>query len=205
MECSPPSADKEGLINLTTTERKVLWNFIMIITLVLLSLGAQIILTIFGNRRRYRLSYLIKFFVWLSYLMASPVLTLALGKLSGISEFQYEAIKYVEQQPNTFAVVSYSIGWLAPLLLVHIGSPNILFYSVEDTKLKLRQVVGLTSQVAIALWIIYESWYPNKHLYTTVLPSYVAGIIKVIDTLRALKSLSNSENVMITTLETSDI
>ncbi|KAJ0090300.1 hypothetical protein Patl1_14479 [Pistacia atlantica] len=204
MECSPPSG--EGSVNLTRSKTKELWDMIMILTLIILSLGAQTILTIFGNRRRYRLSYFNRFSVWLSYLMASPVVTLALGKLSGASESLYEENQYIQQQHNSTSVfVLYTFSWWAPLFLVQIGSPNILFYSVEDNKLKLRQVVGLTSQVAIALWILYNSWYPGIYLYAAVLPLYVAGIIKVIDTLRALRSLSDSENVVINTLKDSDI
>ncbi|XP_031271092.1 uncharacterized protein LOC116129494 [Pistacia vera] len=139
--------------------------------------------------------------------MASPVVTLALGKVSGMSESFFKKKKgiWFDEELDNAAIYGYIVGWWAPLLLVQIGSPNILFYSIEDNKLKLRQVVGLTSQVAVALWIFYKVWFPDSYLYAAVLPLYVAGIIKVIDTLQALRSLSNSENVVITTMENSDI
>ncbi|KAJ0090305.1 hypothetical protein Patl1_14473 [Pistacia atlantica] len=197
---------KDGSILFMRTTREVEWDAVEIQTLLILSFGAQVICTFFGNRRKYRLRSLSRLVLWLSYLTASPMVTLLLGKLSGIAVTAYDVQGSYELLPNDiYGEYGYLVNSWAPLLLVQICSPNIISYSVEDNKLTLRQAFGLTSQVAIALWIFYQSLFVEDAPYTTALSLYVAGIIKVGERLRALWSLSNSENVVITSFANSDI
>ncbi|XP_044464360.1 uncharacterized protein LOC123194918 [Mangifera indica] len=176
------------------TETKVRWDTYEIRSLLLLSMGAQTILTIFGNRRRYRLRYLTRFFLWLSHFMGSPVLTLALGKLSGINADAFQ-VKGNQIKFNDFYTkyLSYTLCF-APFLLLHICSPNVISFSAEDNKLKFRQLIGLTTQVAIALWIFFKSFFVEELLFMHL---YVAGIIKFAERLQALWSISAGENVVI--------
>ncbi|XP_044464781.1 uncharacterized protein LOC123195197 [Mangifera indica] len=182
---------------------KKLWDIYGIRSLLLLSLGAQAILTIFGNRRRYRLRYLTRFFLWLSYLTASPVVTLALGKLlrmyPGALDEKGDQLEHIV----SFYQYLYYADWLTPFLLLQIGSPNVISYSVEDNKLKFRQLIGLTTQVAISLWIFSKSLRYWTAIFSVLL--YVAGIVKLAERLRALWSISITENVVIASFAKNDI
>ncbi|XP_044464362.1 uncharacterized protein LOC123194920 [Mangifera indica] len=201
MACSLPF--REGSTIFVTAETKVQWDIYGIRSLLLLSLGAQTIITFFGNRRRCRLRYLTRFFLWLSYLTASPVVTLALGKLSGMNFKAFDVkgnqLKLNEDYEDH---LSYTI-WFAPFLLLQIGSPNLIFFSVEDNKLKFRHLIGLSTQVAIALWIFYKPFKDVGSLPTIAV--YVAGINRVAERLQALWSISNSENVVMASFANTDI
>ncbi|KAJ0090302.1 hypothetical protein Patl1_14470 [Pistacia atlantica] len=183
---------KDGSILFMRTTREVEWDAVEIQTLLILSFGAQVICTFFGNHRKYRLRSLSRLVLWLSYLTASPMVTLLLGKLSGIAVTAYDVQGSYELLPNDiYGEYGYLVNSWAPLLLVQICSPNIISYSVEDNKLMLRQAFGLTSQVAIAFWIFYQSLFVEDAPYTTTLSLYVVGIIKVGERLRALWSLNS--------------
>ncbi|GMP36054.1 hypothetical protein CsSME_00008291 [Camellia sinensis var. sinensis] len=69
-------------MNLIPTSWKILWNVWDVQMLVLLSLTLQIILFVFGKRKKNISSKWVNVIVWLAYIMADWVETVALGKLS---------------------------------------------------------------------------------------------------------------------------
>ncbi|KAE9447883.1 hypothetical protein C3L33_20212, partial [Rhododendron williamsianum] len=141
-----------------------LWDEWDLRLLVLLSLALQIILSLFGNRRKYISSPWISILLWSAYLMADWVATVALGKLSD-AEVNYD-------NGNTLGAI-----W-APLLLLHLGGPDtITAFSLEDNRLWLRHLFGLGVQVSVAVYVILMSW---KHSWFSIMsiPALVAGFIK---------------------------
>jgi len=142
---------------------KVLWKILQVRVLVLVSLLLQVILILFGNKRKYIADRGLQLGVWLTYQLASWVATYALGILSKDS-------KNPLMQPNF-------IIW-ASFLLLHLGGPDtITAYSYEDNELWLRHLFGLISQLIVAAPVIQISWNDDKLFYITI-PVMVAGIIK---------------------------
>ncbi|KAF5956740.1 hypothetical protein HYC85_003965 [Camellia sinensis] len=114
--------------------------------LVLLSLTLQIILFVFGKRRKNMLSQWINVIVWLAYIMADWVATVALGKLS-------YAQTNIPNPNNALQAL-----W-APLLLLHLGGPDtITAYSLEDNQLWIRHFLGMGVQAIVAIYVIVMSW-----------------------------------------------
>ncbi|KAI8556428.1 hypothetical protein RHMOL_Rhmol05G0252600 [Rhododendron molle] len=139
-----------------------LWDVWDLRLLVLLSLALQIILSLFGNRRKYISSTWISILVWSAYLMADWAATVALGKLSDAQGDNGDALKAI---------------W-APLLLLHLGGPDtITAYSLEDNHLWMRHLFGLGVQFSVAVYVILMSW---KHSWFSIMsiPGLVAGLIK---------------------------
>lgn len=157
---------------------KRFWNAWDIQTLVLLSLTFQIILLAFGRCRSYITGFLIRLTVWSSYLMAGWVATVGIGKLSDISVGD-------PSLPNTNTSLK---ALLAPILLLHLGSPDtITAYSIEDNQLGAREIVETVAQVGLVIWILIRCWTYTSLSFLT-LPMFLAGFIKYGERAWALKS-----------------
>ncbi|KAG5550010.1 hypothetical protein RHGRI_015094 [Rhododendron griersonianum] len=157
-----------------------LWDVWDLRLLVLLSLALQFILSLFGNRRKYISSQWISILIWLAYLMADWVATVALGKLSH-AQVDYD---------NRNALRAL---W-APLLLLHLGGPDtITAYSVEDNRLWMRHLFGPGVQVSVAVYIIYMSW---THSWFSIMsiPALVTGFIKYGERTWVLLSVSRDKS-----------
>ncbi|XAR65556.1 hypothetical protein NMG60_11009716 [Bertholletia excelsa] len=148
-----------------------LWNAWDVRVLVLISFSIQIILYIFGSRRKYKLSIWITTVVWVAYLTADWVATIALSKLSDVqSDPGYD-------KANSADAVLH--GLWAPLLLVHLGGPDtITAYSLEDNRLWLRHWLSLFVQAAVALYAIILSWRVKFWISFLTFPAFVTGITK---------------------------
>ncbi|KAF7152177.1 hypothetical protein RHSIM_Rhsim01G0022600 [Rhododendron simsii] len=156
-----------------------LWDAWDLRALVLLSFTLQIILSIFGDRRKYISSMWINVLVWSAYLMADWVATVALGKLSDVQGS-------LEKSNSLWAI------W-APLLLLHLGGPNsITAYSLEDNQLWLRHLLGLLVQISAAIYVILMSW-KNSWFSFMSLPALVAGVIKYGERTWVLKAVSDDK------------
>ncbi|GMP35957.1 hypothetical protein CsSME_00008215 [Camellia sinensis var. sinensis] len=125
----------------------------------------------------------IKIIVWLAYIMADWVATVALGKLSHVQN-------NIPNPNNELQAL-----W-APLLLLHLGGPDtmenpgslytITAYSLEDNQLWIRHLLGMGVQATVAIYVIVMSW--RHFLFSFMLiPAFVAGIIKYGDRAWALK------------------
>ncbi|KAL7241133.1 hypothetical protein ACSBR2_006707 [Camellia fascicularis] len=161
-----------------------LWDLWDIRVLVLLSLNLQIILFIFGNRRKYMSSTWLNMFVWLAYLLADWVATFALGNLS-----RAQCDHNVVDNSNALGAI-----W-APLLLLHLGGPDtITAYSLEDNQLWLRQLMGLSVQAFVAINAIFMSWRNYSWFSYLSIPALVAGILKYAERVWVLMSASNDKS-----------
>ncbi|KAF7850920.1 hypothetical protein BT93_L4889 [Corymbia citriodora subsp. variegata] len=164
-----------------------LWEAWSIQLLVLTGLIFQIILAIFGGRRRYITGPSTRFVVWSSYLLATYVAALALGKLTVIRVNDPEKPDYDTELK----------ALLAPLLLMQLGYPDsITAYSVEDNRLGIRQVLNFVFTVAFVVWILIRCW-DSSAAASLYFPIFVSGMIKYGETIWALKSVY-SENMSIT-------
>ncbi|CAL5374827.1 unnamed protein product [Camellia sinensis] len=156
-----------------------LWQQWDVRGLALLSFTLQFILFVFGQRRKYTPSLWTGVIVWIAYLTADFVATLALSKLSDKGN----------AKPNG----ELGAIW-APLLLLHLGGPDtITAFSVEDNNLWLRHFIGLGVQTVVAVYVIILSWR-NSLLSFLSIPAFVAGIIKYGERTWVLKSVSNDKS-----------
>ncbi|TKY51754.1 hypothetical protein E2542_SST23273 [Spatholobus suberectus] len=153
---------------------KVVWKVLELRLLVLISFCLQMFLILFGNRRKYKANTWLQLSVWLAYLSADWVATIALGILSKDSK------NYSTETNFTIMAI-----W-APFLLVHLGGPDtITAYSLEDNELYLRHLLESIYQLAVAGYVVYSSWHGNNLNYVTI-PVMVAGIIKYAERTRSL-------------------
>ncbi|KAL7193553.1 hypothetical protein ACSBR2_025207 [Camellia fascicularis] len=161
-------------MNLIPASWKILWEVWNVRMLILLSLTLQIILFVFGKRRKNMSSIWINVIVWLAYIMADSVATVALGKLS-------DAQNNIPNPNNALQAL-----W-APLLLLHLGGlDTITAYSLEDNQLWITHFLGMGVQAIVAISVIVMSW---RHFWFSymLIPAFVAGIIKYGERTWALK------------------
>ncbi|KAK2652140.1 hypothetical protein Ddye_011996 [Dipteronia dyeriana] len=164
--------------------RKI-WNEWEVRGLILVSLILQIILIIFGSRRKFTTSLKVRILVWSAYLIADSVATIALGNLAN-SQADSEGKKHSK---SGSALQSF---W-APFLLLHLGGQDtITAYSLEDNELWLRHFLGLVVQVAVAFYVFLRSWSNNAITFIAI-PMFITGIIKYGERTFVLRS-SSAEN-----------
>ncbi|XP_034680006.1 uncharacterized protein LOC117910058 [Vitis riparia] len=160
-----------------------LWNEWELRFMVLLSLFLQIVLIIFSNQRKYRVTPWIRILIWSAYLSADWVATVSLGTLSN-SQGDSEG-KLLD--PN-YTLMAF---W-APFLLLHLGGPDtITAYSLEDNELWLRHLLGLVVQVGVAFYVFLRSWAGTPLTFLSI-PMFVAGIIKYGERTCVLRSASKN-------------
>ncbi|KAH7865094.1 hypothetical protein Vadar_002106 [Vaccinium darrowii] len=166
------------------------WDEWEVRLLVLLSLTLQMILSIFGNRRKYSSSLCITTLVWLSYLTADWAATFALSKLSNA--------QVDRDNRNPLWVI-----W-APLLLLHLGAPDaITAYSLEDNQLWMRHLFGIVVQTSIVIYVVVMSW---KHSWFSIMsvPALVAGFLKYGERVMVLMSVSRDKSRKILPIDSLD-
>ncbi|KAK1575981.1 hypothetical protein Q3G72_009861 [Acer saccharum] len=153
---------------------KKLWNLWEIRSLLLLSLSLQIILIVFGSRRKINNSHswigiLLNVIVWCAYISADWVATIALSVMAS-NEADCG-------QVSSKATDSLQAFW-APFLLLHLGGPEtITAYSLEDNELWLRHLLGLFVEVAVAFYVFLRFWSSNV-LTLLSIPVFITGIVK---------------------------
>jgi hypothetical protein len=65
------------------------------------------------------------------------------------------------------------------MLLVHLGGPDtITSYSVEDNEMWSRHLLQLLTQLAVAFYASFRSWWSKDPLIYVVIPIFVSGVIK---------------------------
>ncbi|KAL5755609.1 hypothetical protein ACOSQ2_020355 [Xanthoceras sorbifolium] len=163
-----------------------LWNICEVRVMILLSLFLQIVLITFGSRRRFTTGSWIRIIVWLAYLMADWVATVALGNLASMQGDSTTADSSTNKKKNS----QFQEFW-APFLLLHLGGPDtITAFSLEDNELWLRHLLGLVVQVGVAFYIFLRSWSNNNVLTFIAIPVFISGIIKYGERNFVLRSLS---------------
>ncbi|CAO1939323.1 unnamed protein product [Urochloa humidicola] len=169
-----------------------LWSDWEIQFYVLLSFVLQIFLFFVGSlRRRNGQKMLVRFPIWLAYLLADLVAVYALGYLSRNvattpNKDERQTLRGRQTHPLTF--------FWAPFLLIHLGGQDsTTAFSVEDNELWLRHLLNLLAQVWLALYVFWKST-PGERLAVPAVFVFVAGIIKYGERTWALKS--GSENAL---------
>ncbi|KAL4628886.1 hypothetical protein ACB092_05G270100 [Castanea dentata] len=153
--------------------------------LVLVSLTLQLSLLHFGSRRRYSAKTWLRVFLWLAYLGADSVATVALGVISKNKRNQNSC------DSNDSQVQNELMAFWAPFLLLHLGGQDtITAYAVQDTELWLRHLLGLVVQSGVALYILFLSWKVSWLSFLTI-PMFLAGFIKYAERTLVLKSANN--------------
>jgi hypothetical protein len=126
-----------------------LWNQWELRIMILLSLSLQIFLIITG--------IWFGMFVWLAYLSADWLATITLGILA-------RSLGGSESKGTTSNATFISAFW-APMLLVHLGGPDaITAYSIEDNELWSRHLLQLLTQLVVAFYASFRSWWSNDPL-----------------------------------------
>ncbi|TXG65969.1 hypothetical protein EZV62_007244 [Acer yangbiense] len=173
----------EAIMQLFPEKIIKLWNGWEVRVLIQLSLVLQIILTIFGARRKYTARIWIRILVWSAYLTADWVATVVLGYLA---RNQQDSGEDTSPKSNNFLHTFW-----APFLLLHLGGPDtITAYSLEDNELWSRHSLGLIVQVGLAFYIFVRSWSNNALTYISI-PIFVTGIIKYGERTFVLRSSSS--------------
>ncbi|KAK3220450.1 hypothetical protein Dsin_014420 [Dipteronia sinensis] len=150
------------------------WNLWEIRSLVLLSLSLQIILIMFGSRRKINnpqsfIGIILNAIVWCAYISADWVATVALSVMaSNEADCEHASSK---------ARDSLQAFW-APFLLLHLGGPDtITAYSLEDNELWLRHFLGLVIEVGVAFYVFVRFWSSNSLTFLSI-PMFITGIVK---------------------------
>ncbi|XP_031269977.1 uncharacterized protein LOC116128404 [Pistacia vera] len=151
---------------------------------IIIGLCLQIILTLFGFRRKYIIRSWIKLLVWSAYLGANWMATVALGNL-GNYEYDTDCSSYTfsEEQCGYFKDYlsensSLKVLWSA-FFLLHLGGPDtISAYSLEDNELWSRTFFAFIANIWAVFYLVIVSWsniaFP-KHI---LIPITIYGIIK---------------------------
>ncbi|KAK2636629.1 hypothetical protein Ddye_031421 [Dipteronia dyeriana] len=150
--------------------------------LILVSLVLQIILIMFGSRRKFTASVMVRFLVWSAYMIADSVATFALGNIGS------------SQSDNCDNKLSESSNVLqafwAPFLLLHLAGPDtITAYALEDNELWIRHFLVLVVQVGVAFYVFFRSWSDNALTFIAI-PMFITGIIKYGERTLVLRSSS---------------
>ncbi|KAL5822380.1 hypothetical protein ACOSQ3_020293 [Xanthoceras sorbifolium] len=155
-----------------------LWSGWGIRLMVLLSLVLQIILIIFGARRKITARIWIRILVCSVCMSADWVATVELGNLAS-NQFGDS-----DQNNNTLQ------AFWAPFLLLHLGGPDtITAYALEDNELWLKHRLGLVVQVGVAFYVFLLSW-SNSAITFINIPVFISGIIKYCERNIVLRSSS---------------
>ncbi|XP_045087972.1 uncharacterized protein [Aegilops tauschii subsp. strangulata] len=114
--------------------------------------------------RRHSVSSILNSLIWLAYLSADVVAIFVLGHLAVHASGSHHLL----------------IFW-APFLLLHLGGQDtITAFSMQDNELWQRHLLGLVTQVSVAIYVIsISSWQGSRLLAATVL-MFLSGFFKYI-------------------------
>jgi len=161
---------RRGMMHIFPESLQNFWSNWNLRFMVVLSLGIQIILLLFGNKRKFYTGIYLRIILWSAYLFADWFATTSLGVLSskeGENKGDFVEPKYV------------IIALWGPLLLIHLGgSDTVTAYSMEDNALWSRRLVTYVGQVVVAFLTFLRSW-TNADLNILAVPIFIAGFIKI--------------------------
>ncbi|TVU03459.1 hypothetical protein EJB05_51010, partial [Eragrostis curvula] len=143
--------------------------------LVLLSFTVQVLLHVLAGIRRREASAVLRFLLWLAYLMADSTAIYTLGHLS-ISGWSQE---------------NYLVAFWAPFLLLHLGSQDtISAYALEDNQLWLRHFLTLVVQSLGVAYVLYKNIARTRSFVLASILIFVVGLLKYGERTWALKCSS---------------
>ncbi|GKV49388.1 hypothetical protein SLEP1_g56142 [Rubroshorea leprosula] len=152
-----------------------LWDAWNVRAFVILSLLAQVFLTLFAPLRK-RLGGIwgkcVYMLIWLVYLLADWVAGLTVGSILS---------NQLKIPANSGDIQAF---W-APFLLLHLGGPDtIASFALEDNELWVRHLLGLILQVGSTLYVFLMS-LPDNKLWLPTFLVLIASIVKYAERNRA--------------------
>jgi Domain of unknown function (DUF4220) len=157
------------------------WSSEEIRLLVLSSLAIQIGLIFLAPLRKRSTNKFLTLTLWILYLTADYVATLALGNV--LSKQTDDA-----GSGGSGTIPGELTALWAPFLLLHLGGPDtITSYSIEDNELWWRHLLGLVVQVVTAAFAFLQS-PPNPGLWIPTILVFIPGLIKFVERTLALRS-----------------
>ncbi|XP_030526116.1 uncharacterized protein LOC115737869 [Rhodamnia argentea] len=151
------------------------------------TLTVQILLILFGQKRKSSHNLKLRIAVWCAYLTADSVATVALGVLSS----KLGDVK--ERNGGRIGDNDKLLAFWSPLLLLLLGGPDtITSYSLEDNALWLRHCLGLVVQTSATSYIIFMAWTRSYLSYLSSVMALV-GIVKYGERVWALWMASNDK------------
>ncbi|KAF8028976.1 hypothetical protein BT93_E1599 [Corymbia citriodora subsp. variegata] len=155
--------------------------------MVVFTLAVQIVLILFGNKRKSSHNFKLRITVWSAYLTADSLATIALGVLSS---------KLGEVNKKNGGRLSDNdrlLAFWSPLLLLLLGGPDtITSFSLEDNALWLRHCLGLVVQTSATANIIFMAWGSSSLSYLSSMMTLV-GLVKYGERVCALWMASNNK------------
>ncbi|XP_062208367.1 uncharacterized protein LOC133909832 [Phragmites australis] len=131
--------------------------------LILVSFALQVCLFFFAGVRRRSSSHVLGVLMWLAYLSADSVAVFALGHLAVHAGGPRHRLVFL---------------W-APFVLLHLGGQDtITAFSMQDNELWRRHLLIFAQQVALAVYDVAKSPWPDRHLLATVMLMFVSGCVK---------------------------
>ncbi|KAF0892847.1 hypothetical protein E2562_018638 [Oryza meyeriana var. granulata] len=131
--------------------------------LILISFALQVFLLCTAGIRRRTTSSVVGLAVWLAYLSADSVALFVLGHLAVHAG-----------GPNHQLVLLW-----APFVLLHLGGQDtITAFSMQDNELWTRHLLTFAQQVALALYDVAKSPWPDRRLLAAVVLMFLSGCIK---------------------------
>ncbi|GLT50424.1 hypothetical protein SLA2020_239110 [Shorea laevis] len=152
-----------------------LWDAWNVRAFVILSLLAQVFLTLFAPLRKRlggKWGICVRMLIWLVYLLADWVAGLTVGFILS---------NQLRSPANSGDIQTF---W-APFLLLHLGGPDtITSFALEDNEFWVRHLLGLILQVGSTLYVFLMS-LPDNKLWLPTLLVLIASIIKYAERNRA--------------------
>ncbi|KAJ4801717.1 hypothetical protein LUZ62_052963 [Rhynchospora pubera] len=156
-----------------------LWSKEQIKFQVMLSMTLQTILIFLAPLRKRSCDRRLHLLLWLAYLGADYIATLALGSILS-NTFDNSGSDLLGQSLTAF--------W-APFLLLHLGGPdNITSYAIEDNQLWLRHLLSFVGQVSVAFVVLVQSTRRTTRLLVPSILVFIVGVTKFGERTLALRS-----------------
>ncbi|KAJ3704963.1 hypothetical protein LUZ61_008668 [Rhynchospora tenuis] len=156
-----------------------LWSKEQIKVEVMLSMTLQIVLIFLAPHRKRSCDKRLHLLLWLAYLGADYIATLALGSILS-NTFDNSGSDLLGQSLTAF--------W-APFLLLHLGGPdNITSYAIEDNELWLRHLLSFVGQVSVAFVVLVQSTRQTTRLLVPSILIFIVGVTKFGERTLALRS-----------------
>ncbi|KAL5824210.1 hypothetical protein ACOSQ3_020273 [Xanthoceras sorbifolium] len=161
-----------GIEDLLTEKATEKLNGLEIRFLIFLSLVLQIILILFGARRKYTARNWIRILVWSSYMIIHWVVTVALGHISNNQrDISHQGSSSTDPPPTPNNKLQ---EFWTPFLLVHLGGPDIITaYALEDNDMWLRHLLLHGVHVGTSVYIFESSIMEGRFWHSVDNVSYV--------------------------------
>ncbi|CAL5091597.1 unnamed protein product [Urochloa decumbens] len=167
---------KQLLISVSYAQQ--VWDEWEVQVLVLASFSLQAFFLFAAGIRRRNTSAVLRIALWLAYLSADYVAVFVLGHLT----------RHIDDPRHQLVLL-----W-APVLLLHLGGQEtITAFSMQDNELWKRHLLGLATQVALAVYVVSKSWCSSGDglLAAAVALMFVGGTVKYAERTWALKAATS--------------